>query len=31
MGQDGYDSLTPTYQYDPEEIFTKTWIKSRNQ
>jgi hypothetical protein len=27
MGQDGYDSLTPTYQYDPEKIFTQAWIK----
>lgn len=31
MGQDGYDSLTPTYQYDPEKIFTEAWIKPRNQ
>jgi len=29
MGQDGYDSLTPTYQYDSEVVFTKAWIQQK--
>lgn len=26
MGMGSYSELTPVYQYDPEEIFTKAWI-----
>ncbi len=26
MGKGGFSELTPTWQYDPEVIFTKTWI-----
>ncbi len=27
MGKGGYTELTPVWQYDPEVIFTKKWIK----